>query len=147
MGNIEDIEKRYAHLLCEDEKTCTALFGIEVGEGWYDIVDDMLCLIDNHIKRENERTTDAEKIRIVITQIKEKYGTLRVYYFDGDEYIYGVVDAYTKMSVNTCEACGANKDVGTTRGWVSRYCACCIGKINDERRNKNQSPLDWKLNR
>ena len=61
-----------------------------------------------------------------ISQIKEKYGTLR-YYDQGipnDVYeeIEGIVDLYEFVSEHTCIVCGAKHDIELTSGWISPYC-------------------------
>jgi hypothetical protein len=59
--------------------------------------------------------------QVVVTQVKEKYGTLRFYYNGGDEYIRGAVTMAELMSARTCETCG---DSGKTRSgpWLRTLC-------------------------
>lgn len=68
--------------------------------------------------------------QVVVTQIKEKFGTLRFYYAGGDDYIRGLVDFAERMSEHICENCG---DKGTldTSGWHTVRCEKCRNKIND----------------
>jgi hypothetical protein len=44
--------------------------------------------------------------KVVIGQIKEKYGTLRFYYDGGDEFIQGMVSFAESLSSNLCEETG-----------------------------------------
>lgn len=59
--------------------------------------------------------------QVVVTQVKEKFGTLRFYYEGGDEYISGLVSMAESMSAVTCEKCGAP---GKQRhgGWIRTLC-------------------------
>ena len=72
------------------------------------------------------RSTDPDAGHIVLDQIKEKFGTLRIYYTDyskSQEYISGVFDFAEAMSVHICEECGKQ---GKTRGdlsWMKTLCA------------------------
>ena len=75
-----------------------------------------------------------------ITQIKEKYGTLRVYYYGGDQYVEALIDNAEHMSYYTCEFCGATKNVGQTKGWIYTICKDCA--LNDKRINiENWIPI------
>lgn len=60
-----------------------------------------------------------------ITQIKEKYGSLRWYANFDTEKTSKIIDKYTRLSSRTCIKCGAPATLMTT-GWISPYCdACC----------------------
>ena len=62
--------------------------------------------------------------QLVFTQIKEKYGTLRVYSHGGDNFCSGVIAMTEAMSAVTCENCGlpgsSNDD-----GWITTLCDAC----------------------
>jgi len=59
--------------------------------------------------------------QVVVTQVKEKFGTLRFYYSGGDDYISGLVSMAEVMSAVTCEECGVP---GKRRhgGWIRTLC-------------------------
>ena len=65
-------------------------------------------------------------------QIKEKYGTLRLYYGGVPESIYKEVsaweDKYDRLSEQTCMRCGAKAEV-MTLGWISYYCKNCMDEM------------------
>jgi len=103
-------------------------FGIETGDGWYKIVCDMcrkLAKLSPHI---------------YISQIKEKFGTLRVYI--GSDYPItvrselinkqhmradAIIDAAERASSRTCETCGAPAKLIETDGkWLLTLCADCF---------------------
>ncbi len=79
---------------------------------------------------EEELRPIAEIIpQVVVTQVKEKFGTLRFYHGGGDQFVDGLVSMAEAMSSVTCETCGApGKSRG--RGWY--YTAC------DEHTNKEE---------
>ena len=70
-----------------------------------------------------KKTGILKKYRI--TQIKEKYGTLRIYDAGGNDEIWGVIQKYELLSMCYCMNCG--KPVRyMTKGWVGYYCEDCI---------------------
>jgi len=60
-----------------------------------------------------------------ISQIKEKYGRLRIY--NAPSKIY---DETLDLSWGICERCGSNKQMGTTEGYITRMCKSCSLKQN-----------------
>lgn len=96
-------------------------WGIECGDGWYDILDEMCLFIDHarlrltHCILDQETGQDLEpppeKRVFEFSQIKEKCGTLRVYYTTNSktcEDVASVMTAWaTWKSGQTCEECGA----------------------------------------
>jgi hypothetical protein len=91
-------------------------FGIETGDGWFKIIDQLsadITLLDE----KNGTTTIA-------VQVKEKYGGLRFYVQAGSDAIFDLIDAAEEESLKTCEMCG---EPGELRGvgWVSTMCDKC----------------------
>jgi hypothetical protein len=74
---------------------------------------------------------DKEKIEIetisqvVATQVKEKYGGLRFYYYGGDRFIAGMIWLAEYQSYHICETCGSTKDVFQTKGYITTICNDC----------------------
>ena len=62
-----------------------------------------------------------------ISQIKEKFGALRIY--DCDEDIY---EKAHEESWNTCEMCGSKENLGSTMGWIKRLCEKCAKNQNNK---------------
>lgn len=94
-------------------------FGCECGDGWFQIIDAACRLITNHING-NPKFKDFRWM-----QIKEKYGTLRLYHLGPiNNYTLGVTDMAEALSAVTCEVCG---NAGKTRGggWISTLCDAC----------------------
>lgn len=140
---------------------------MSVNDGWFDIIDVLCANIQIHIdnvadSREraikwNEEVNDpnydwSDKAsfikreerevpelieQVVVTQIKEKFGTLRFYYYGGDDYIQGLEAMASSMSARLCEDCGSPGVARSTekRRWVKVLCdkhAIEQGYIEDE---------------
>ena len=111
-------------------------WGFDCDDGWFNIIDKLCANIQHHIDwREEQRAREVKRgqngesgmprtphvSQVVVTQVKEKFGTLRFYYTGGDEYISGLVSMAESMSGVTCETCGVP---GTQRkdGWIRTLC-------------------------
>lgn len=122
------------------QETCMC-WGFECGDGWFDILDQLMGNIQHHIDwKEKQRdwairfnsTAAPEDIRpvpdsipqVTLDQVKEKFGTLRFYYTGGDDYISGMVTMAESMSGVTCESCG-NPGKSKGGGWVRTICEPC----------------------
>lgn len=103
---------------CKHPDESLMFFGCECGDGWFKIIDVACWLIAKHVERTG--------LECYWSQIKEKFGTLRLYAASGghDPYVRGVVDMAETMSSLTCDQCG---NAGETRGsgWLSTRCEAC----------------------
>jgi hypothetical protein len=91
-------------------------WGIEVKDGWYDIVV-QLCK-DLEILRIT-RKSDTPKIR----QLKSKFGQLTIYLSDSDEVVEKIVANAVDHASHTCEDCGAPGELYRNRNrWY--FIAC-----------------------
>ena len=87
-------------------------WGVECGDGWYDILDHLCGAI-------KEYTYDGDNV--TVGQAKEKFGKLRFYLAEEDSVIHGMITLAEYMSGHTCETCGKR---GKTRGgsWMVTLC-------------------------
>jgi hypothetical protein len=125
------------------QETCMC-WGFECGDGWFNILDQLMGNIQHHIDwKEKQRNwaidfnskAAQEEMRVVpesipqvtLDQVKEKFGTLRFYYTGGDDIIDGMVRMAESMSGVTCEECSAPAQ---TRGpgWIRTICEPCEEK-------------------
>ena len=90
-----------------------------VGAGWHSLVDEAYDL--------------CEKYEVEITQIKEKFGQLRIYTSwredvtdDLDEMLWMIESRSSSM----CECCGAAAGQRNRGGWIKTICKFCE-EIND----------------
>lgn len=97
-------------------------FGIETGDGWFNLISTACYEIASHMERKN--------LEFAWDQIKEKFGTLRLYYTGGDDYISGVIAMTESLSASTCETCGGPGKCGG-KGWITTLCDSCR-KTRDE---------------
>ncbi len=109
-------------------ESCMA-FGIECGDGWYDLLSAICWQIDQHEKNVKNRLKYEGKdeniwIPVRFDQIKEKFGGLRVYYSGGDDYVRGSIGMAEEMSYKICEVCG-NKGYPNKKGWIATLCDTC----------------------
>jgi hypothetical protein len=100
-------------------------FGIECGDGWFNILDIACKQIQNHCN--NAREYNNKDIKVKAVQVKEKFGTLRFYITGGDGFVNGVISTVEAFSAITCEDCGSPGKLYTT-GWCVTQCESCREK-------------------
>jgi hypothetical protein len=90
----------------------------ECGAGWYDLLDRMCARIRTAVQ--------ADRGILTFSQIKEKYGTLRVYWdgelsAEADAQVEEAIALAEARSAVTCEVCG---EEGRLRGgaWLTTRC-------------------------
>ena len=115
--------QRYPKMMVNREKsmmeTCMC-WGFECGDGWFNILDQLMGNIQHHIDWKNKK--EEVVAQVTLNQVKEKFGTLRFYYSGGDDYIDGLVTMAESMSGVTCEECGL-PGTQTQGGWIKTACA------------------------
>ena len=112
-----------------DPKQTLMCFGFEHDDGWFDIIDTLCHTIQHHLdwKRGSDKFKGMpdeewdECHQTVAVQVKEKWGGLRFYVSNSDDYIDGAISLAESLSLRTCEQCGAP---GKPRGggWVRTLC-------------------------
>jgi len=152
------------HLREKYPKLFSGRCDLSIEDGWFDLVNQLCDGIQSHIdvveknrqwnigrnKRVNdpeydwkenqfidreERKVDDPVEQVIITQIKEKFGTLRFYYGGGDLYISGLVAMAESMSSVLCEKCGNPGHRYDNKKWVRILCdfhAEKMGYVDDE---------------
>jgi len=96
MPALDQLKKEFPEFFAYDSGKSTLLFGIECGEGWYDILYD-LCVELRNMKAD-----------LKMVQIKEKFGALRVYTDSKSLAVYDLIRAAEDRSRTICEVCGAS---------------------------------------
>lgn len=109
------LHNKYSTMFPEEQRQ----WGMGCGDGWFRIIDKLCANIKHHVEWKAKQNKPIPPV--VVTQVKEKFGTLRFYYDGGDDYISGLVSMAEAMSESTCEECG---DVGSRRGsgWIKTLC-------------------------
>jgi len=98
-------------------------FYFECDDGWYDIINKLCQHIESHCKN------NKNIIEVKATQVKEKFGSLRFYISETDDFINGLISMAESVSSITCEACG-NKGSKRGKSWVKTYCDLCSKSFN-----------------
>lgn len=104
--------------------------------GWYKRFGKQL-LID--MKKQLKKDKMLYSFRI--TQIKEKWGSFRLYCNCASKEMYDLIEKYSSMSEGICIDCGKDADI-ITDGYVCPYCLDCYNKNHSYmrigyRKNKN----------
>jgi hypothetical protein len=147
-SRLQSLTEQYPLLFTKGEQEPFTLFGFECGDGWYNILyaafDALYSPFENAQTRmkwcveQMRKHPDDEKLQIqaqqaiehldacqqalpVFVQIKEKFGSLRMYYDGGDARAAGIVDMAETLSSCSCEVCGAPATTQPGR-WVSTLC-------------------------
>jgi hypothetical protein len=87
----------------------------ECNSGWHTLISTALDTIESHLISGY----------IVLDQVKEKFGTLRIYYTDysnDPDYVSGVFDFAEMMSHHICEKCGKPGSTRHNLSWVQTLC-------------------------
>jgi len=92
---------------------------IEAPEGWASIIDRLCCVVDLYV-----RSYVPEELRdqIFVKQIKEKFGTLRVYFSHTIPFIDGAIRMAEDFSGTICQWCGKVGEQHSINGWISTLC-------------------------
>lgn len=97
------------HNLFEDKSFC-------VGDGWFDIINE---LAENLTKAQSKLTKE-----LVVVQLKEKFGSLRVYTNYSPPEIDVFINNAELKSSKTCEECGSPGKI-RSGSWLRSLCDSC----------------------
>ncbi|USR37854.1 MbcA/ParS/Xre antitoxin family protein [Ectopseudomonas hydrolytica] len=115
---VNDLEavlaENFANILFDGRQAEVRFFGFECGGGWYGLVGGTLLFIQQY-SREN-------KLDVVIRQVKEKFGELRIYLRGGDEIVDIATDIAGLVSRVICESCGCRGKLNEEEGWLRVRC-------------------------
>ena len=79
-----------------------------VAPGWEGLIDELFDL--------------AEKENFTVTQVKEKYGTLRIYVDGANMEMHNKIDKLECRSSAICEICGKAGEMISRGGWLKTRC-------------------------
>jgi hypothetical protein len=134
-----------------DMRTTAMCWGLECGDGWYNIIDVLCGLLTSEYRGAKSRyehlletgvgnvlygtktvtqealdeakaKLDEETAKVpVAVQVKEKFGGLRFYVQAATKEHYNYISFAESMSYRTCESCGADGKTYTD-GWHTTLC-------------------------
>jgi len=116
---------------CSTRESCMGR-GFSCSDGWFKIIYDFAEKAEAELLKMNHR----DRFESACEQVKEKFGTLRIYMTrnKNENIDAAIAEAYEKSEV-TCEECGKP---GKVRGgsWIQTLCAtCAIDKNLDTIKN------------
>ena len=99
-------------------------FYFQCGDGWFDLL--------HYTCRVLKSYAGNDEAYIHFTQVKEKFGLLRIYIDCGCDANYqqawGVTTMAEAASALICEECGERSKLQNHSGWLSTLCDRCIKK-------------------
>jgi hypothetical protein len=117
-AELQDIlYKKYPKLFIQkdlDETQTCMCWGLEIGDGWFKLIDTLCTIIQDYID-------NNKKEQVVFTQVKEKFGTLRIYTEGNDDLVYGMIWFAEHTSETICDVCGKDGKLNNT-GWIACRC-------------------------
>jgi uncharacterized protein with HEPN domain/predicted RNase H-like HicB family nuclease len=142
-AHVLELIERYPSLYREARTTPTskacrfAVDGFCIGDGWHALVDRLSAKL-------------SADPNLCVWQIKEKFGSLRVYFCDRDtpsdprlgKVTDAALDKAIRESVRTCEICGKPGTLTRRRNWVSVRCKACL-KVDDAEKKMKSEIWPW----
>lgn len=96
---------------------------LEVGNGWYNIIDNLCEWLQFNTNNNNDRP------QVKAVQVKEKFGSLRFYVENASNSQFAVISFVEHLTRYICEQCGSRDNVTQEGSWIKTLCTKC-------RRNK-----------
>lgn len=93
-------------------------FGLMCGPGWYPLIYETLDKI--------RAIVDRDGLDLEVTEIKEKFGELRIYTSSYTDEIYKIIQKASEKSIQTCEICGKYGALTEVNGWWMTRCEKCL---------------------
>jgi hypothetical protein len=111
----------------KDDMTPYYLFGIECENGW----ENLLYRLFEGIEKILEQDSDFR-----IMQIKEKFGSLRVYTNFSNDLIDTLINKAELESEKICEDCGKKGKLVKLNGWLRTQCQKCFKEWKKEQKER-----------
>lgn len=116
--------KRYPLIFSDYNKPMSETligFGCEVNRGWYNLLNSLFSELEGIAKLQLE---GGENNYIKLSQVKEKFGSLRIYTRNYNKQVQDIINRYEKQSGKTCESCGSHGEI-IGEGYVLCLCKKC----------------------
>ena len=95
----------------------------ECEKGWWPLIEKVAAAIDSF-------NADHSKTPVEVSQIKQKFGGLRIYHNNSPEDLRQLIDEAVAASWHTCEKCGSTIGVTTNlEGYRLTLCPDCRKEI------------------
>jgi hypothetical protein len=126
-----------------DDRGPIDAWGIECGDGWYQLIDRLAHDLENEIEIMVTKDDAPKTMWPRIAQVKEKFGCLR-FYVHGEltDDMRARIRAAQDESAHVCENCGGTGEEYRD-GWVRVLCPAC----QTDRLRKRHEPFDFDAHR
>ena len=140
---LELLTRQYADIIAPDN--C----GFGCGDGWYSIV--AQCC---EVLVEANKLLPPDQPKMLIAQVKEKFGTLRFYVDNATPEVRDKISELTNQTETMCEVCGkaGKPNQGLSKySWTKTLCKSCAKKryerekadqVEYDQRKKKQNDID-----
>lgn len=98
------------------------------GDGWFDLINTLCYQIAEAVKA-------GDMPPVFASQVKEKFGTLRFYYYGGNDETERLTDLAETKSETTCEVCGQPGTLLRDGCWRVR-CDSCEAELQRQQEEK-----------
>ncbi|KAF2497048.1 hypothetical protein BU16DRAFT_347857 [Lophium mytilinum] len=95
-------------------------WGFQNGDGWYEIIRRLSISISNIVA-----SASLEPSEFTVSEVKEKFGLLRVYISNTNNAIQDAIYQSVQESSRTCEKCGGPGVQSARGGWIRASCEPC----------------------
>ncbi len=114
----EYLVKMFQRLFEEDD------FEFECHDGWLSLIEETLQKLSQELEKYPPIGEDAFSFQI--SQIKEKYGLLNIYFYGALESMHAIAEEASQKSASICEICGKEGTLQKERDfwWVVRCKEC-----------------------
>ena len=122
-GKYQELVKKYPDVFKQLDSSLPMpyyLFGFEIGDGWFEILEVLAARIDYELQRDSG-LNDI----FYITQIKVKYGTLNFNVMGATQPILDAIDEAEVACCTTCELCGKDGERREDSGFLVVMCDKC----------------------
>lgn len=116
-----EIDNRRDNIVAKYPKLFRKIKYMMCGDGWLDILDDLFSKLEPMI-------SDDETEYCYLNDVKEKFGSLRIYLNYGTSEMFDLIDDAEKLSSVVCENCGKPGELFPDRFCMKVRCKECYDR-------------------
>lgn len=106
---------------------------MECRDGWYSLLDHLFGVLEGQAKYPDANIFDE----MYVSQLKEKFGTLRCYMSLHDPTMEGAISLAESLSATICEVCGSHHgQLYSIGNWMQTLCPDDYNRLQIEWQNK-----------
>lgn len=115
----QENDKRLAPFKAKFPQLFAKLEWLQAEEGWDKLIEYLSIIIADYIEY---KIPEELREQVYFTQIKQKFGMLRVHMSQQIPYIQGVITMANAMSGSICEKCGQTGSIRNAGNWLTTLC-------------------------